>query len=560
MLILVMTLMVSLAGNAQYNEIIDDIGYSLDISKKEASVTQRNYSGSIVIPATITYNGETYSVTSIGQSAFSSCNGVTSIKIPNSVTSIGRNAFIGCGITSITIPNSVTFLGEFAFADCLNLTSIKISNSITSIARGVFSGCSNLTSIEIPDGVTDIGPCAFFNCKGLTSINIPNSVVSIGESSFESCIGLTSVTIGNSVESIGNYAFQTCESLPSVTIPNSVTFLGECAFNCCFALTSITISNPLMEIHISNFNGCDINSFTNLSKIPQSIHDCGFVYHPNSYTILHVLPGCKETYQNAEFWKEFTIVEDAVDPFAKIELADGKTYNEETEQSNKEIIYTRTFNNTQWQSLYIPFSMSYEDWKDDFDVAYINGVRQLDRDDDGVIDETTMDVIKIKNGSFIPNTPYLIRAKSTGEKTITVNDATLYKSEENSIECSTMLARYTFTGTYNTIPAATLLENNYYAMGGGSLVMTNGTSDLKPFRWYLKIDSRSPMYNVNSAAKSIIINMLDEEEEATGIAEFTNTQHLSPINQMYDLNGRKVARSSLKPGLYIKNGKKIVIK
>lgn len=242
---------------------------------------------------------------------------------------------------------------------------------------------------------------------------------------------------------------------------------------------------------------------------------------------------------------------------AIINLIDKKPYTrEENTDKYSKINYVRIFNNTSWQALYIPFSMSYDDWKNDFDVAYINGIRQLDMDDDGAIDETIMDVIKIKNGSLIPNTPYLIRAKTTGEKTLSVSGATLYKAEENSIDCRTTIAEYTFTGTYNTIPASILIANNYYAMGGGSLVITDGTSDLKPYRWYMKIDARSPMYNVSNGAKAITINVVGEEE-TTGVNELRMTNDELPV---YDLNGRRVNENNLKPGIYVKNGKKVIIK
>ena len=203
--------------------------------------------------------------------------------------------------------------------------------------------------------------------------------------------------------------------------------------------------------------------------------------------------------------------------------------------------------------------MSYEDWKDDFDVAYINGVRQLDKDDNGTIDETIMDVIKIKSGSTTPNMPYLIKAKTTGEKTFFVNNATLYAAEENSLDCSTTIAKYTFTGTYSSIPSETMIANNYYAMGGGDLIQSDGSNDLKPYRWYMKVESRNPSYNVSNAAKSITINVIGDEEEemTTGVHQLQITNDELPV---YDLNGRKVNENSLKPGLYIKNGKKFVVK
>ncbi len=242
-------------------------------------------------------------------------------------------------------------------------------------------------------------------------------------------------------------------------------------------------------------------------------------------------------------------------------LTDGEAYTNNSQLNNQKIFYTRTFNNAKWQSLYIPFSMSYDDWKDDFDVAYINGIRQIDTNNDNIIDMTIMDIERIEYGSLIPNTPYLIKAKTTGKKTITVNDVSLYPAEENSIDCSTTIAKYTFTGTYITIPAAVLLENEYYAMGGGAIIITDGVSNLKPYRWYVKAEARSPMYNTIHAAKTFTIDVVEgdvEENNTTGISCVSLKKQEASV--VYDLNGRVVNENALTNGIYIKNGKKIVIK
>ena len=517
--------------------------------------------------------------------------GVNSTVIPNSVTSIGKNAFGGREITSITIPNSVTNIGDDAFYGCSGLTSVTIPNSVTSIGDSSFGECSGLTSVIIGNSVTSIGDWAFAGCSGLTSITIPNSVTNIGDRTFVRCENLTSITVGNSVTNIEGNAFLSCPLLHSVhitdlvswckikfnnacanplyyggylylndeevnnlVIPQGINGIKDYSFYNCKSLTSLKVPYYVYSIGNEAFYGCSgltsINCEATSSPL-STIPNCG----NNSFEgvdkniPLYVDASSIEAYKSSNGWQDFKKT-GAI-------ITDGYPYTNSSQYDEANIFYIRTFNNTAWQALYIPFSMSYDEWKNDFDVAYINGIRQIDTDNDNVIDETIMDVFKIEEGSLIPNTPYLIRAKKTGEKTIFVSDATLWQSEENSIDCSTTIAKYIFTGTRGYIDAETLIENGYYAMGGGSIIMTDGESDLKPLRWYLKVEARSPMYNVANAAKSITIRVKGEENGTTGIAEQNVVNDKSPI---YDLNGRVVNKAALKAGMYIKNGKKIIIK
>ena len=261
---------------------VGGIWYDFNSSTKTASVTYRGYSpssydgeysGSVVIPSSVTYQGTTYRVTSIGYHAFEGCSSLKSVTIPNSVTSIESSVFFNCSsLTSVTIPNSVTSIGEWAFCNCSSLTSITIPNSVTSIGDRTFKDCSSLTSVTIGESVKSIGQWAFCNCSSLTSITIPNSVTSIGDNAFDSCSSLKSVTIPNSVTSIGEYAFYNCSSLTSLTIPNSMTSIGHSVFSGCSSLTSVTIPNSVTSIGEWAF--CNCSSLTSVT-IGESVTSIG---------------------------------------------------------------------------------------------------------------------------------------------------------------------------------------------------------------------------------------------------------------------------------------------
>ncbi len=197
------------------------------------------------------------SVTSIGDKAFYECSSLTSINIPNGVTSIALRTFSGCSsLTSINIPEGVTYIGNSAFSGCSSLTSINIPEGVTSIGDSEFSGCSSLTSINIPEGVTSIGSYAFYGCSSLTSINIPEGVTYIDRYAFSHCSSLTSINIPDRVTSIDYATFSHCSSLTSITIPESVTSIGDDAFVYCSSLTSITIPDTVTSIGDWAFYGC----------------------------------------------------------------------------------------------------------------------------------------------------------------------------------------------------------------------------------------------------------------------------------------------------------------
>ena len=531
-----------------HNFMVDGIYYNIISSTdKTVEVTYRGntyweysneYFGAVTIPESVIYNGNSYSVTSIRTLTFNNCSSLTSVEIPSSVTSIGDNAFRGCSsLTSVEIPNSVTSIGQMAFDT--NLSSIIVDKNnayydsrgncnaiIETATNTLIAGCKNTI---IPSSVISIGEQAFYNCSGLTSVVIPNSVTSIGGWAFGYCSGLTSIEIPNSVTSIGDYAFFDCSSLTSVVIGNGVTSVGNHAFNDCD----------------------NLNSVTSLNSTPPTLSSSTFY---NYDATLYVPSGAKTAYSEAEYWKDFTNIEELAPSI--YELTDGEEYNEASDMTVETLTYTRTLPSLHWNALYVPFELPYDVIADRYDVAYINDVNGYDTDENGEIDDLAMEIIRIKGGTLKANYPYLIKAKTEGDKamSITVEDATLYAAEENAVDCSSVYQNYVVKGTYTKKTAEELAGKLAISTSGAWQPLAEGTA-LNPFRLYLSIENRdnSPI-KVEPAALSRM--RIVERGETTGIEEVVPSQQREDV--IFDLSGRRV-KQAVKGGVYIVNGKKRIL-
>ena len=364
-LILVMSLL-STSLTFAYDFQVDGICYNINgseaiVTYKQSSSTypyaSSDYTGNVTIPTTITHNGKSYTVTTIGERAFINCTGLTSVAIPESVTSVGQSAFVGCsGLTRVNItdiaawcrinflgdgngnftsnplcyahhlylngsevinleiPSSVTSIGESAFYGCSGLKSLTLPSSVTSIGSHAFSG-TGLTSVTIPNSVFTISNYAFSGCSSMTSASIPNSITTINEYVFSNCTGLTNVKLPKTLKSIGNYAFDCCSSLTSVTIPNSVTSIGDYSFFNS-GLTSVTIPNSVTSIGSNAFGYCkDLKSATVISHLTSlgayAFYDCSAL---SSFTCMPQIPpifnGSFNTYNTTSLYVPRSSVED----------------------------------------------------------------------------------------------------------------------------------------------------------------------------------------------------------------------------------------------------------
>lgn len=487
-----------------YDFKVNGLCYIIKKNAEEVIVTSSDYgdySGDIIIPSSVTYNGKSYPVTGINEDAFYGCDNLTSISIPESVTEIGHYAFSDCiSLKKVTIHKYLKTLGQESFRDCDNLesvewnaincqisiktlaeaspfkdckklktftfgeqveiipknlclglealTSITIPETITSVGRNAFGACSGLESviwnakackteyfyppfsngndhiktftfgnnveiipygicynmrglsiINIPESVKSIEGTAFSGCTGLTSITIPESVKDIYKS-FENCTNLTSViwnanqcinsgksspfenctnistfTFGDNVIDIPDFICENMTNLDTLVIPSSVTYIGESAFKNCSSLNSITIPSNVKDIGRTAFSYCSrLESVTSNALIPPNIFSDTF---DDFGMYLYVPIGCKSEYQNAKYWRNFI----------NIEEIDINSINNKT---NKDIkIYTVS------NTLHVKNSdKNYKIYKDTGELIYIGKEPIITIKDSGLYIVCIGDIIK----------------------------------------------------------------------------------------------------------------------------------------------------------------------
>ena len=552
---------------------IQGIYYNLNEETLTAEVTKNpdgSYSGDLLVGSGIWYDSRLYSVTSIGKDAFALNGGITSVSIQEGVTTIGEGAFGYCPyLTSVTFPSSLISIGEAAFYGCERLTSVTIPASVTSISVNIFGSCNNLESIqveagntkydsrnncnaiidkvnntlisgckntEIPKDVTSIGAWAFHGLSSLTSITIPNSVTSIGEWALGYCDGLTSLTIPASLVDLGtNDPFTACSSLESIVvekgnpkfdsrndcnaiiekstnslllgckntiIPNDVTSIGNRAFDSCRGLISLTIPASVTSIGYWAFINC--TGLTDLyclaAAVPTTNGDPNypdpFVESNISNATLHVPAGSVDLYKAADCWKDFK----SIVGDASIELS--------------------PFIGTDLWAGYVS----------EADFALPSGL-------------TAYTITALGNNT----------ATATSLDYIPKNVPILLKRSDSSVNSFNLIAG---TGTapttnllkvYNTDKILTNREG--YVLFKDEFVLVNeGT--LPAGRIFLPLNGGDA-----AMTRGIVI----EGEGTTGV--HSSMREVDDANdQWYDLQGRRLEGKPIQKGLYILNGRKVVVK
>ena len=557
------------------------------------------------------------SLTSIGSMAFYGCSGIASISFPNSLTSIanwafcycsslttitfgtgltdiGRQAFSGCtGLTSVDIPASVTSIAEGVFGDCSKLSSITVASgntsyksvddvlltndgtmllaypagktaasytipaTVTTIGDNAFSAASSLTSVTIPEGVTKIGNSAFdssgltsvtipanvsiilenafFNCtnlasvtfegtklgafrtsifsycSNLASINIPEGVKSIQNYAFTGCSGLTSINIPEGVESIQNYAFSGCYGLTSAILPSTLTSIGQYAFSGCSGLTSIVIPAKMSSISDKAFNGCygmtDVYCYADPAGLTWTEADTDF--KAGKATILHVKGG-----------SDLSRLSGVRVSFTDDLVGDGPV---KANQGDKAGEYWATYYNSGMGAHKVGGSA--EVYTAKLGASSV----ELTQVFDGVVNSAAAVILK----STSPTVPLITSGSSSSDPSYSDNELNGFGFDTPVTSGKTY---YTLSrGSDGTGPVG------FYQFSGSTLAAQKA---------FFAVTSSSPV--------RAYYGFSDDGGE-TGIADMPAETELSG-EAWYDLSGRRLQGKPAAKGIYVKNGRKYLVK
>lgn len=579
LLFLFFMLLMPLLANAKV--IVSGIGYELMSENNTAKVTSGNssYVGDIVIPSTIVYQGSSYMVTEIGFQAFAYCKNLTSVSMPEGLTTIENSAFRACTkLTSVAIPSSVEKIGQeafyyckslasliipqdsklktigsYAFEDCDSLVSVFIPSNVEEIGMMAFSGISNLFSLVvdeqnkfydsrsncnaiietrsnklisgcsttiIPKGITSIEENAFRECLNLTSITIPQGVSEICYQAFLKCEHLASVIILEGTTSIGMSAFKDCTSLTSIILPENVTNIGNYAFKNCSALTDFEIPVGVTSLGYEVFYGCSsLASITCKATIPPTVGNSDTFEGVSKSIPVYVPAVSVDAYKAANGWSEFANYQSMI------------------------VEYTLSMSAAEYATLYLSY-----------DAEIPESVKAY------IATSVEDDCLKMKQvtGVLPAGTGVIVRAKE--------GTYTFVESENEPANVEGNLLRG--TAAKETITTESGYKYYVLAQKEGVVAMykpmlTDGQFINNANKAYLalKMDDLGIFddeTNTEDEGGQLSNRLRFDFGETTDIEKTTDDEQQATI--IYDLHGRRITDVEGFKGLYIINGRKVVLK
>lgn len=297
---LALFLLFLLAANSAWAQVFEVDGYYYwytSSKPEECAVTfldknYNSYSGDVVIPETVNYNGTTLRVTEIGNQAFYKCDALTSVTIPSSILKVSTEAFANCSaLKQISFPNSVKEFGTKVMENCTSLEEVELPEGITLIPSNMFNNCEKLKAIDIPETVTKIANLAFASCKALTSVVVPNSVTEMGQRVFEYDWNLQKVVLSVNLQSIGTSIFHDCKALTQINIPESLTTIPSKAFSTCSSLEAIYLHSGVTSVDwTSSFEDTDKLATIDIDKNNPKYTVLGELVYAKDFKTIHFCP------------------------------------------------------------------------------------------------------------------------------------------------------------------------------------------------------------------------------------------------------------------------------
>lgn len=497
--------------------------------------------------------------------AFANCANLKTIAVGPSVTmGSAKNSFSGTPYRTINVINDAvhpTLLGKEIW------TSLILGNSYGKTL--LFDG--NEKEVVVLDYETVL-PRTFQNITNVKKVVLTDKVKYAGDYCFNS--NIKHITCyGNPYHNGGTYGILTSSSTKTTTVHftpdcKKLNYDWSSKFNVLYNAGDVTLNlseanadeeGPI-QLEVVNLEG-DVIWSTNGSGYA-SVNANGlvtlnkdFVYNGQTdcLGIVTATVGGK----SADFKVEFTPT--------TVVLTDGQPYVNSKDFEVERVTYTRTFSDKvagKWQCLYVPFDITVtEELLKDFEFAKLYMISYKDANDNGEIEDgepLVMLLMKQTEGKVLhANTPYFIKAKTSGTKSIEVESATLKPAENGTVYCCTTEHEYTLTGIYNTFN----VKGNYTLTTNGLFSYYTVNQNIKPNRWYMQINSLTGEGDENTEKARQIILMVDGEDETTGVMDIAVGSKASATEGIFTIDGRKVNETENLPhGLYIKNGKKVVIK
>jgi len=339
--------------------------------------------------------------------------------------------------------------------------------------------------------------------------------------------------------------FQNCTNLQTLNLTN-------------FDMTKVTNITDM-------FTGSNaLTTVISMAKTPSTLKEGVFSTLPTKETCSLSVPYASiSRYQEADGWNELVNITGPI-----ITIADGITYAEAEDFMCSKITYTRTFSKANcWNALYVPFAINVADYIGEFDIAEIYSLCPTsDTNNDGIIDtndDAKMVVNILKTGTTVANRPYLIRPKEATTYNIEASNTLLHKAEINTVSCSTTHHEYVVKGLYTELPTSAN-DGNYYMSAYGNLsYRTSGTGKIKPNRWVMNIHSKDDYSEAMTTQSKFLVYVIGEDiDEATAIRYINGDFGTSSESDaIYNINGVKMNNTDNLPrGIYIKNGKKFIVK